>query len=59
MTAIEKKKILNKIIDALPEENLDEAIFLVEGLALKDENRINFVKKLLEREKALFKRLAE
>ncbi|MDP5231096.1 MAG: hypothetical protein NWQ38_11950 [Cellulophaga sp.] len=59
MTVIEKKQRLIKIIDKLPEDNLDELFFIVEDLAKKNENRTEFVKNLLTKEEALFKRLAE
>ena len=57
MTVIEKKKALKKIIDLLPEENLDETLIFIEELASKDDRRIEFVKNLLIKEKSLFKRL--
>ena len=59
MTVIEKKKVLKKIIDTLPESNLDETLMFIEELALKDNSRIAFVKNLLVKEKSLFKRLAQ
>lgn len=59
MTVIEKKKVLKKIIDTLSEDNLDEAIFLVEDLSQKNENRKKILKSLLEEEKNLFERLAK
>lgn len=59
MTVIEKKQRLIKIIDKLPEDNLDELFFIVEDLAKKNENRTEFLKNLLTKEEALFKRLAE
>lgn len=59
MTVIEKKQRLIKIIDKLPEDNLDELFFIVEDLAKKNENRTEFVKNLLTKEEALFKRLSE
>ncbi|WP_047416325.1 hypothetical protein [Cellulophaga sp. Hel_I_12] len=59
MTAIEKKQRLIKIIDNLPEGHLDELFFIVEDLSKKNENRTEFVKNLLLKEEALFKRLAE
>lgn len=59
MTVIEKKKALKKIIDQLPEENLDETFMFIEELAAKDDKRTEFVKNLLEKEKNLFKRLAQ
>ncbi len=59
MTAIEKKKVLKKIIDQLPDDNLDEAIFLVEDLIGKHKNMRSILLTLLEKEKELFKRLAE
>ncbi len=59
MTVIEKKKALKKIIDALPEENLDETFMFIEELASKEDRRIKFVKNLLVKEKNLFKRLAQ
>jgi hypothetical protein len=59
MTVIEKKNRLKKIIDKLPEDNLDELFFIVEDLTKKNENRIEFVKNLLIKEEAFFKKLAE
>jgi len=59
MTIIEKKKTLKRIIETLPDDKLDEAILVVEDLAQKDEKRINFVKELLQKEKALFEKLAQ
>lgn len=59
MTEIEKKQRLIKIIDKLPEDNLDELFFIVEDLVKKNKKRTEFVKNLLTKEKVLFKRLAE
>ena len=59
MTVIEKKKSLKKLIDKLPEDNLDELFFMVQDLAQKNEKRTEFVKNLLIKEEALFKKLAE
>ncbi len=59
MTVNEKKTALKKIIDKLPEENLDEAFLYVEDLISKNETRKNILLRLLEQERVLFKRLAE
>jgi hypothetical protein len=56
---MEKKKTLKRIIETLPDDKLDEAILVVEDLAQKDEKRIDFVKELLQKEKALFEKLAQ
>jgi len=59
MTVIEKKTALKKIIDKIPEENLDEAFSYFEDLINKNETRKKILLKLLEQERVLFKRLAE
>lgn len=59
MTVIEKKKALKKIIDKLPESNIDEAFFFVEDLVLKDEKRKKILISLLKKEKSLFEKLAQ
>mgnify|MGYP000341991899 FL=1 len=59
MTVIEKKKALKKIIDKLPESNIDEAFFFVEDLVLKDEKRKEILISLLKKEKSLFEKLAQ
>lgn len=59
MTVIEKKTALKKIIDKIPEENLDEAFFYFEDLISKNETRKKILLNLLEQERVLFKRLAE
>ncbi len=59
MTVIEKKRTLKKMIDALSNENLDQAYFYINQLTNKDQNRISIVKDLLNSEKSLFEKLAK
>lgn len=59
MTVIEKKKFLKKITDTIPESHLDEALMLVQDLAVKDEIRKEILLDLLRTEKSLFEKLAQ
>ncbi len=59
MTVIEKKKIIKKMIDKLSEDNLDDALFIVQKLASKDKNRKKILLELLTNEKVLFEKLAQ
>ncbi|MCK5400179.1 MAG: hypothetical protein KAJ28_00970 [Flavobacteriaceae bacterium] len=59
MTVIEKKKIIKKMIDKLSEDNLDDALFIVQKLASKDKNRKKILLELLKNEKVLFEKLAQ
>ncbi len=59
MTTIEKKNRLKKIIENLPNDYLDEAIYFVEELTSKDKKRIDIIKNILEKEHSLFNKLAQ
>lgn len=59
MTDIEKKKIIKRIVDSIPEANLDEALFIIQGLASKDAKRKKILLELLKTEKELFEKLAQ
>ncbi len=59
MTLLEKKKSLNKAIESLSDEQLDEALYLIEKVIGQDEKRKEYVKHLLIKEKNLFDRLAQ
>lgn len=59
MTVIEKKNTLKKIIESLSDEHLDEALYIVQELSLKDKKRISILKDLLSEEKSLFEKLAQ
>lgn len=59
MTVVEKKKIIKKIIDTIPEANLDDALVIVQQLASKDESRKKILLDLLKEEKSLFEKLAK
>ncbi|WP_194766133.1 hypothetical protein [Tamlana sp. I1] len=59
MTVIEKKKIIKKFVDKLPESDLDEALIMIQDLASKNQNRKAILLNLLETEKTLFERLAQ
>lgn len=59
MTFLEKKKSLKKTIESLSEEQVDEALYLIEKVFGQDEKRKEYVKDLLNKEKNLFDRLAQ
>ncbi len=59
MTFLEKKKSLKKTIESLSEEQVDEALYLIEKVIGQDEKRKEYVKDLLNKEKNLFDRLAQ
>lgn len=59
MTFLEKKKSLKKTIESLSEEQVDEALYLIEKVIGQDEKRKAYVKDLLNKEKNLFDRLAQ
>ena len=59
MTVVEKKKIIKKIIDTIPEANLDDALAVVQQLASKDDARKKILLDLLKEEKSLFEKLAK
>lgn len=59
MTVLQKKKILKNLIDSLPEDNLDEALSLIEKLTTKDLSRKKILLELLQSEKELFEKLAK
>lgn len=59
MTIVEKRKVISKLIEKLPEENLDEAIVMMQDLVSKDKKRTEILLDLLDKEKALFERLAQ
>lgn len=59
MTFLEKKKSLKKTIESLSEEQVDEALYLIEKVIGQDEKRKEYVKDLLNKEKELFDRLAQ
>ena len=56
MTLLEKKKSLKKAITSLSDEQLDEALYLIEKVIGQDEKRKEYVKDLLNKEKSLFDR---
>ena len=59
MTLLEKKKSLEKAIESLSDEQLDEALYLIEKIIGQDEKRKEYVKDLVNKEKDLFDRLAQ
>lgn len=59
MTLLEKKKSLEKAIESLSDEQLDEALYLIEKVIGQDEKRKEYVKDLVNKEKNLFDRLAQ
>ena len=59
MTLLEKKKNLKKAIESLSDEQVDEALYLIEKVIGQDEKRKEYVRDLLEKEKNLFDRLAQ
>lgn len=59
MTLLEKKKSLKKAIESLSDEQLDEALYLIEKVVSQDEKRKVYVKDLLNKEKNLFDRLSQ
>lgn len=59
MTVVEKKKVIKKMIDKLPEANLDEALIIVQSLSSKDKNRKIILQNLLDEEHSLFEKLAQ
>ncbi|MBT0607465.1 hypothetical protein [Aequorivita echinoideorum] len=59
MTYLEKKKNLKKAIESLSDEQLDEALFLIEKVINQDEKRKEYVIDLLVKESNLFDRLAQ
>ena len=59
MTLLEKKKSLKKAIESLSDEQVDEALYLIEKVINQDEKRKVYVKDLLNKEKNLFDRLAQ
>ena len=59
MTLLEKKKNLKKAIESLSDEQVDEALYLIEKVIGQDEKRKEYVRDLLEKEKTLFDRLAQ
>lgn len=58
MTLLEKKKSLKKAIESLSDDQLDEALYLIEKVISQDEKRKMYVKDLLNKEKNLFDRLS-
>jgi hypothetical protein len=58
MTLLEKKKSLKKAIESLSDEQVDEALYLIEKVIGQDENRKEYVKDLLNKEKDLFEKLS-
>ena len=59
MSVLQKKKILKNLIDSLPEDNLDEALSIIEKLTTKDLSRKKILLELLQSEKELFEKLAK
>ncbi len=59
MTLLEKKKRLKKAIESLSDEQVDEALYLIEKVISQDEKRKVYVTDLLNKEKNLFDRLAQ
>lgn len=59
MTLLEKKKSLKIAIESLSDEQVDEALYLIEKVIGQDEKRKEYVKNLLNKEKNLFDRLAQ
>ena len=59
MTLLEKKKSLKKAIESLSDEQVDEALYLIEKVIGQDEKRKEYVKDLLNKEKNLFDRLSQ
>ena len=58
MTLLEKKKSLKKAIESLSDEQVDEALYLIEKVINQDEKRKVYVKDLLNKEKNLFSKLS-
>ena len=54
MTFAEKKKSLKKAIESLTDDQLDEALYLIEKVISQDSKRKMYVKDLLNKEKNLF-----
>ncbi len=59
MTLLEKKKSLKKAIESLSDDQLDEALYLIEKVISQDQIRKEYVKDLLRKEKNLFDRLSQ
>lgn len=59
MTLLEKKKSLKKAIESLSDDQVDEALYLIEKVISQDEKRKMYVKDVLNKEKNLFDRLAQ
>lgn len=59
MTLLEKKKSLKKAIESLSDEQLDEALYLIEKVVSQEQIRKEYVKDLLNKEKNLFDRLSQ
>ena len=59
MTVLQKKISLKNLIDKLPDDNLDEALLVIEELTTKNLKRKNMLIELLHTEKELFEKLAQ
>ncbi len=59
MTVLQKKISLKNLIDKLPDDNLDEALLVIEELTTKNLKRKNILLELLDTEKELFEKLAQ
>ena len=59
MTVLQKKISLKNLIDKLPDDNLDEALLIIEELTTKNLKRKNMLLELLHTEKELFEKLAQ
>lgn len=59
MTITEKKKKIQNIIDKLPESTLDEILYTVQELSVKDKKRKKILLDLLKNEQSLFEKLAK
>lgn len=59
MTVLQKKISLKNLIDKLPDDNLDEALLVIEELTTKNLKRKNMLLELLHTEKELFEKLAQ
>ena len=59
MTVLQKKISLKNLIDKLPDDNLDEALLVIEELTTKNLKHKNMLLELLHTEKELFEKLAQ